>query len=68
MNWKAIYKELETNYGWTYDYWMLRSQTRNVGICYGALFRKSSNGFWIKQGKLPPVKDFGIAMDRKQNY
>lgn len=65
MNWKAVYKELETNYGWTYDYKILRSPTRNVGIFYGELFCKLSNGFWHKQGKLPPVKDFGIAMDRK---
>jgi len=79
MNWPAIYKELEFSFGWhrengmgqrTASGLLFCSPTRNVAIGYGDIWTRigtipGRNFSWKRQGKLPPVKDFGIGMDKK---
>jgi hypothetical protein len=78
MTWKAIYKELILSFGWHRENYIgtstpngaiICSPTRPIGIFFGDMMIKNpqTSGLtpWHRQGKLPPVKDFDIAMDKK---
>jgi len=75
MTWKAIYKELILSFGWhrengagqkTAVGMLICSPTRDIAIGYGDIWVRGRGTFptWRRQGKLPPVKDFDIAMDK----